>query len=145
MTISKEQLDWFNNLPLIVRQKEGDKFERTCLCGATIWYEFANCQNVNSWIDVHFGHTAENIPLPKTPLVYDWSVAWKFSFDGFKAFLTEFGLDKEIPAVGDVRVFKDTKGNRFIFQLAEFFANDLEHPNENHYATFCPERSLVSL
>jgi hypothetical protein len=54
-----EKQKWFNSLRLEIRQTEGDKFERTCDCGETVWYEY-ECPALYSWVDIHFSHGQKN-------------------------------------------------------------------------------------
>lgn len=147
MSVSDEQLKWFNSLPYFQRQAEGDKFEKTCPCGATLWYNLENStENVYSWINIHFEHTAEEVRT-KTPFVYDWNIAWKFSIDGFAAFKEEFGLkfqDSNRNEVNGyiVETFSDDAGNRFVFKEGN---RNIQHETENHWATFVPSMSAINL
>ena len=136
----EQKTNWFNKLPLFDKQKEGDRYERTCLCGQTVWYETANSDSVKSWIEIHCHHT-ETDKHVKTPFVYDWEVAWKFSIDGFALFKDEFDL-KFKERVGDGEYFEDKKGNMFAFTVSN---RVIENPIENHWVAFNPQLSYVVL
>ena len=58
MELSEKQKR-FNSLRLEIRQTEGDKFERTCDCGETVWYEY-ECLALYSRVDIHFSHGQKN-------------------------------------------------------------------------------------
>ncbi len=147
MSISKEQYDWFNNLP---RKWLGTRFESECHCGETVWFEVETL-DVQSWIERHFGHTKPSMSVKK-PFVYDWSIAWRFSKEGFLALWQDMERgswkysqnstdeNQEIYAV-----VKDDKDNSFVFRVYNTPPPNPDYPFENHWATFCPEKSLVSL
>ncbi len=94
--MSKEQQDWFNALPLRQLNRVGERFERTCSCDETVWYEIGNEIHLHSWIDRHFPHreidAADNLP---TGEMYDFTRAIKFSHVGFSLFAEERGLQTD--------------------------------------------------
>ena len=57
--ISAEKQEWFDNLPKESGQTNKVSFERTCPCGAFVWYFEGDAALAAEWIDIHFGHTSD--------------------------------------------------------------------------------------
>lgn len=136
--IKKEHYDWFNKLPM--EKVDTFNYQRTCPCGETVWYE-SDGLKVKSWILRHFNHKDEN--LSRKQFKYDWSIPWKFSYLGFKAFLQEFNLvDKHYE--GNSEIFLDADQNKFVFDIVHEMKNE-KFPVENHWVTFNPKESKINV
>ncbi len=137
MGLSEKQ-KWFNSLRLEIRQTEGDKFERTCDCGETVWYEY-ECPALYSWVDIHFSHGQKNTDS-EAEFGYDFSKPIKFSKAGFILFSGDFGLFSALGAASsetqcELDVYRDAKENFFVF-YPNYLSNPVKNDYEGVYVTF---------
>lgn len=108
---------------------------------ASILYELANTMVVNSWIECHYGHQADNLTSYK--FEYDFSRPIKFTLTGFNLFYQEFDLSMICSRDDNIQIYKDKHNRQFVFYMNYLDAQFKK--SKDLYATFLPDEMSANV